>query len=520
MNIPRIVAAIAIASLCTMPAASASFAQPTRAEALRTRVREHRTAREREIVRELVELLAIPNVASDRANIRRNADHLVGMLRRRGVETRLLELGDTPPAVYGELRAPGATRTIVFYAHYDGQPVDATQWAIDPWHPVLRAGPLLSSRVIPLDSAPLPMDPEWRVYARSASDDKSPIVAALVAIDALRAARVPLSVNVKFFLEGEEEAGSSNLRPMLERYRELLHADAWIFADGPVHQTRRMQVVFGVRGVLGLDLTTYGPTRALHSGHYGNWAPNPIALLVDLLASMRDGDGAIRISGFDRDVRPISEAERRAIAEAPAVDSVLRRSLGLAWSEAGGAPLAERIMRPALNLRGIRSGAVGAQAANAIPTEATASIDFRLVPDQTPERVRAQVEEHIGRQGYHIVRTSPDSATRAAHPRIARVEWEGGYPATRTAMELPVSRAVVRVLEEGGGGPIIKVPTLGGSLPMHVFGEVLRAPLLVVPMVNHDNNQHAANENLRLQNLWDGIETYAAIFARLGQVWR
>ena len=376
-------------------------------------------------------------------------------------------------------------------------------------------------REVPFPTVAGSVSGESRIYARSASDDKSPIVAMLRAIDALRAARVPLSVNLKFFLEGEEEAGSPHLRDMLARHASLLRADLWLFGDGPVHQSRRQQVVFGVRGVVGAELTVYGPRRALHSGHYGNWAPNPAAMLASLLASMRAADGRITIAGFYDDVVPISDAERAAVRAAPPVDDALRRELLLGSTEGGAETVGERVMLPALNVRGLRAGAIGSAAANAVPTEARASIDFRLVANQRVDRLRQLVESHLRTQGYHVLHTEPTAEQRLQHARIARIEWdEGGYPATRTPMTVPVSRAVLRAVEDAVGEPVIAVPTLGGSLPTYLFAEVLRTPLIVLPIVNHDNSQHAADENLRLQNLFDGIEMYAGVLARLGQIWK
>jgi acetylornithine deacetylase/succinyl-diaminopimelate desuccinylase-like protein len=496
-------------------------AQAPDARTVRERVRHYRQAHDHEILRELAGLLAIPNLASDSARIRENADHLRGMLERRGFTTRLLETPGSPAAVYGELTTPGARRTIVFYAHYDGQPVDSAQWASPPWTPTLVSGAREDGgREIPLPSRAGETGGEWRLYARSASDDKSPIVAFLAGLDALRAARIPLSVNVKMFLEGEEEAGSAHLRPMLEKHASLLGADLWIFGDGPVHQSRRPQIVYGVRGVMGLELTTYGPARALHSGHYGNWAPNPVARLAELLASMRDGDGRITIDGFYDDVVPPSDLERRAIDSVPPVDSALRADLLLAHTEANDAPLLERIMLPALNVRGLQGGAVGARAANAVPTMARASIDFRLVPKQTPARVRELVERHVRARGWHIVHEEPSEAVRAANARVLWMDWGDGYPATRTPLDLPVARALTRVVDEASTEPVVRVPTLGGSLPIYHFEEVLHTPVIVLPIVNHDNNQHAGNENVRLQNVWDGMEIYAAVLARLGALWR
>lgn len=492
----------------------AKSSRPALKPTLREQVRAFRAAREVAILREFADLLAIPNVAFDAPNIARNAAAIQALLERRGFAVRVLDGQGGPSPVYGELRVPGAQRTLVVYAHYDGQPADPAQWTGDPWVPVLRDKPVEEGgRDVGFAG---PFDPEWRLYARGASDDKAPIVGLLTAVDALRATRTPLSVNLKVLFEGEEEAGSPHLESVLRANAELLRADLWLLCDGPVHQSRKMQLYFGARGVTGVDLTVYGPLRALHSGHYGNWAPNPAVLLAHLIAGLRDTEGMIRIAGFGDDVRPPTEAEREAVARVPDVDGDLRHALGLAATEAESASLSARILLPALNVRGLAAGHVGDKAANAIPTEASASIDFRLVPDQTPARVRERFEAHLVREGYHVVRETPDLATRLAHPRIVKLAWGPGYPAARTALDLPVSLALRRVAADAVGGPAIAIPTLGGSIPMYLFQEVLNAPVIGLPIANHDNNQHAANENLRLQNLWDGIDVYAGILARLG----
>ncbi|HEV3460114.1 MAG TPA: M20/M25/M40 family metallo-hydrolase [Thermoanaerobaculia bacterium] len=487
---------------------------------LREQVRAYRLHHEKEIVQELAAFSSLRNVASNRADIVANADALAAMLKRRGLSARRLEAAGSPPAVYAELPASGARRTVVFYAHYDGQPAGAADWHGDPWKPVLRTGPLPAGKEVDLATAPSPLPGDWRLFARAASDDKGPIVGMLTALDALRAAGIAPSVNLKFFFEGEEEAGSPHLHAILEQNRELLAADAWVLCDGPVHQSRKFQVVFGARGITGLEMTVYGPSRPLHSGHYGNWAPNPAALLAQVLAGMRGPDGEILIEGFAQDVRPLSESEHRAAAALPPVEDDLRRELGLGWAEGKGERLQELVMRPALNVIGLRSAQVGPQARNAVPTEATAALDFRLVPDQTPERVHAEVEEHLRRRGFWIVHGEPDAATRLAHGKVVRLDWAGGYPGARTAMDLPASRAVVAAVEEGVGGPVFKVPMLGGSIPIYLFGDILKVPVIAVPIVNHDNSQHAPDENLRLQNLWDGIEVFAALFARLDADWK
>jgi acetylornithine deacetylase/succinyl-diaminopimelate desuccinylase-like protein len=507
-----VVAALAAlaASPCVAPAQSVTPA-----------VRAWREQHEAEIVRELADLVAIPDVARDHANIVRNAEAVRALMERRGIKAQILDNGDAPPAVFGEIRTPGATRTIGLYAHYDGQPVNPPDWATPPFQPTLRArsaddGTLGAVQPIPTSGR---VDPEFRLYGRGAADDKGPLVAMLFAVDALKATGNKLTVNVKFFFDGEEEAGSAHVRAILEREKELLRADVWLFADSPVHQSRRMQVIFGARGDMGVEMTVYGPAHALHSGHYGNWAPNPGMMLVDAIASMRTGDGKILIDHFFDDVAPVSATDHAAIRALPVIDNDLRRELLLGGTEAGNTLLAERILLPAVNLRGIRSGQVGALASNSIPVDASASIDFRLVPNQTPAHVRELVEAHLKARGWYIVHEEPTDSVRLKHAKVMRLAWGGGAPAVKTSMDLPVSKAIRSVVSEATGAPVLAVPMMGGSLPIDIFESELKVPLIIVPTVNHDDNQHAKDENLRVQNLYDGIEVFAALMTRLGPAW-
>ncbi|HEX8557603.1 MAG TPA: M20/M25/M40 family metallo-hydrolase [Pyrinomonadaceae bacterium] len=506
--------AAAAASLLLWQAGFAQTAGP---------VREYRRANEHRILREFVELLSIPNVASDAENIRRNAARLVEMMTARGLRPRLLEARTpgVPPAVYGEWLTPGATATLVLYAHYDGQPTDARKWeGTRPWEPRLRSAPFeRGGALLPAPAAGEAIDPEWRLYARSASDDKAGVMAILTALDALRAKDIGPTVNLKFFFEGEEEAGSPHLVEILTRHRELLAADAWLVCDGPVHQSGRKQVVFGVRGDANVEVTVYGPARPLHSGHYGNWAPNPALALARLLASLKDERGRVTVKGWYDDAEPLGEAERRALADAPAYDEELKRELGINRPEGGGRPLLELINEPSLNVNGLASAETGALARNVIPATAVAALDLRLVKGNDHRRQVGRLVAHIRAQGFHVTDREPTEAERLAHPLLAKVTVSpGGYNAERTPMDLPVSRAVVEAVRATSAQPVVLMPTLGGSLPLALIRETLGAPTITVPIANHDNNQHAENENLRLQNLWDGVETYAALMTmKLGR---
>src|SRR6516225_9711307 len=483
-------------------------------------VRAYRTGNEDRIVRELREFLSIPNVASDTANIQKNAERLKEMLEARGVETHLLPIEGSGPVVFGKLDTLGAAHTVIFYAHYDGQPVVASEWTDKaPFEPVLRDKAIeAGGRRIPFPEAaganPNPYFDDWRIYARSASDDKSPIVAVLTAIDALRVKNIPLAVNLKFILEGEEEAGSAHLQETLQLHKNLLAADLLITGDGPVHQSGRLLVFFGNRGELGLDVTVYGPVRSLHSGHYGNWAPNPAMQLAQLLASMKDENGRILMHGYYDDVAPLTPLEKSALDGMPFNDADLARELGVAKPDGSGKKLVELLQEPSLNVRGIRSGNVGELATNIVPDKAQASLDARLVKGQDPHQKFEQIAAFIRKQGFYVLDREPTPEERRSHPRVAKLIDQGGYRASRTPMDSPAAKAVVRVLEEATRGETVVAPALGGSVPMYIF-ENLGLPWVGVPIVNYDNHQHSADENLRLGNLWNGIEIYAALLADL-----
>lgn len=447
---------------------------------------------QRRALDEFLQFLSIPNVASDAANIRRNADALSKMMRRRGMAVRMLETPGAPPVVFGEVRAAGATKTLVFYAHYDGQPVAAKEWRTgDPFRPMVENG---------------------RIVARSASDDKGAIMAMLAALDRMHAAGKQPGSNLKFVFEGEEEAGSPHLGGILEANRELLGGDVWLICDGPVYPNGQQEVYFGARGDMSLDLTLYGPRREVHSGHYGNWAPNPAAMLARLLASMRDDEGRVLVRGFYNGLAPLGETEKRAIAEAPEVEGALRQELWLGGTEGGGRALQQLINLPALNIRGLSSANTGALARNVIPESATAAIDIRLVKGIDYRATEQRVRAHIAQQGFFVVDHDPDENTLRSHSRVAKLTLRpGAYDAARTPMDTPLTRGIVETLERVHG-PVVRLPTLGGSVPLYLIEEILQVPFVGVPIANHDNNQHSANENLKLENLWNGVDTMAALF--------
>jgi acetylornithine deacetylase/succinyl-diaminopimelate desuccinylase-like protein len=491
-----------------------AFAAAAQAASPREAVRGWRKAHEKEIVGDFATLLAMPNVATTLADVDRNALFIQGLLEKRGFATRLLRAAPgTPASVFAELKVPGAKRTVTFYAHYDGQPIGQTGWVNAPFTPTMRTA-LPDTKVIDWKAAPA-LDPEWRLFARSAGDDKASIQSLISAFDALKAAGLKPSVNIKLLYEGEEEQGSPHFGALVAHNLETLRGDLLIMGDGPMHQSGKQEINFGNRGITGFEATVYGPARPLHDGHYGAWAPSPTVMLAHLVASLRDDDGRILIPGFYDDVTPVSASDRAALAALPDVESQLRRELQLGRN-VGPARLADGYMSPTLNVRAIHAGDEGPQAANAIATEGTASFDFRLAPGETPARVRQMVEAYLAKEGWFIVRDTPDAATRMAHPKVLKLTWDAGASiATETPMEGPAAAAVAASIGRTVGYPPLKLPIMGASSGMAEIVNQMKAPMVGVAIANADDNQHARNENLRLQNLWDGIEVYAGLLADL-----
>ncbi len=482
------------------------------------KIRNYRQQNEYAIISEFVSFLSIPNIAIDTLNLKKSANFMMDMMNKRGIsQVKLLSAKTTgaPPVVYGEVLVPGATQTIIFYAHYDGQPVNASQWSngLLPFSPALYTSALYKDgKPIPFPVAVDTYNPEWRIYARGASDDKGGVAAILNAYEAVKNSGMHINTNLKFFFEVEEEAGSSHLQEILEKYNSILQSDLWIICDGPVHQSGKKQISFGVRGDTHLDLTIYASKRPLHSGHYGNWAPNPAMMLAKLLASMKDDNGKVIIKSFYNDVMPFTAAETKALNEVPGVDQQMKDELGILNTEMKGKSLSEAINLPSLNINGMQSANVGKMAANVIPTTATAVLDLRLVLGNDWQRQQQKVIDHIKLQGYTVLDHEPTDEDRKKYPKLIKVIADkDGTNAQRTSMSIPIVKKVIEAVKSTTNEQVVLMPTLGGTLPLYIFEKYLDAKTITVSINNHDNNQHAENENIRIQNLWNGIETMASL---------
>ena len=467
-------------------------------------VREHQAT----IVREFLDLVAIPNVRTDIPNIKRNAELLRQMLDRRGMKP---EVWDTPstPLVYGERLEPGSTRTILFYIHYDGQPVDKTRWKQpDPFQPVLRAGSIEEGAEEIHDFAGRSTFPDnWRIYGRSAGDDKGPIQAFVSAIDAIGGKPTQ---SIKVILHGEEEGGGPALDYVVKNHAEKLRSDVLIIVDGPQHPSGKPTLYYGARGGTGLDVTVYTAKGGMHSGNYGNWLPDANVRLSQLLASMVDPTGKVAIEGFYDDVLPFPAAAVAMMQEVPDDSAAMKRLYGLGSTDGAASSLQEGLNLPSFSVHMMKGGEVG----GVIAASATAEIAMRLVKENSPRTMVDRVLAHIRKQGYFVVDKEPDTETLAAHSRIAKVTTRlglAGSGAWRTDPDDPQARFVTDALRSRYGKGLVRIRTLGGGVPANPFIDAFHVPTVGVSLANFDDNQHTDNENLRLGNLWNGIVTLATI---------
>jgi acetylornithine deacetylase/succinyl-diaminopimelate desuccinylase-like protein len=434
---------------------------------------------------------------------------LAGMFQKRGftVETQSVTSGS--PVVLASLDVPSARGTLTLCIHYDGQPVDSTEWT--------KCGPFAPCVVGPgghvkLDASVRSFDPDARIYARSASDDKGPIMAVLAAVDALRATGSRPEWNLRVVLDGQEEAGSGNFRRFVTASGDKLKADLAITLDGPRHPSGRPTMYYGVRWSAGATITVFSSRNDLHSGNYGNWAPDPSMRLGKLLASMKDETGRVVVDGFYDDVTPLTPTEQRALADAPNVEEELAREFGVARPERPDTRLEQKLNEPTLNVLQMEAGGgFSAPGRTAIPAFAMARLAMRLVHGLDPATMNERIVAHVRQQGYFVVlNRAPTDAERLAHPLLARVDARGGNRATRVSMDEPLAKAVAVALTRGSVTPV-QLPTLGGSMPFGEFSEGLKLPTVGVSLVNHDNNQHGFDENLKLRNLWEGIDLLASV---------
>lgn len=461
---------------------------------------------------EFKDLLSIPNDAHFPEDIEKNVQWCETAFAKRGFKHKRLPTS-TVPLLLAERRCsnPNA-KTVLIYLQIDGQPVDPNHWfQEDPFKPVLKEQQEGEGWVeIPWSRLEKEFNPDWRIFARSTSDAKGPVAMFLAALDALKEMKEEPNYHIKLILDFEEEMGSPRLPKAVIDYKKDLLADMLIILDGPPHISNQPTLKFGARGIATVTLTVFGPRFPQHSGHYGNFCPNPALRLSQLLASMKNEHGRVVIPGFYDDIE--IDAETQKILQAvPDDEKIIKAKLGVAGQDAVAETYQESLQYPSLNIRGLQAGWVGDEVRTIVPATAVAEIDVRLVVESDPERLIALIKKHVEEQGYLVLDKNPDARERLLNDRICKFEYEVSYKAFRTDFNSSVGLWLSQAMKSAYGKEPIKIRTSGGSIPISPFVTTLNVPAVGVPTVNPDNNQHSPNENIRLGNYREGIKTFLAI---------
>ncbi|WP_273567736.1 M20/M25/M40 family metallo-hydrolase [Maribacter halichondriae] len=466
----------------------------------------------RHSIDELRDFVSIPNDALDHADINRNLTWLTKKFTERGFNSSILPT-EGESLFFAALPMDDAKPTILFYMHLDGQSVDPSKWnQPNPYQTVLKSKDGDGWKTEKFEDLNDDINYDWRLFGRSTSDDKGPIVMFLNAIDLLKKDKVEIPFNIKVILDSEEEKSSKPLPKAVKQYRELLEADFLVINDGPVHVSEKPTVVYGCRGITSLSLTTYGPIKPQHSGHFGNYAPNPGFQLAQVLATMKDANGKVLINGY-YDGIVIDEATMKILKSVPDDAEVINSNLAIKTPDNVGSFYQESLQYPSLNIRGLGSGWIGEKARTIVPATATAEIDLRLVPESDGNRLKDLVKDHIKKQGFYILDSVPTKAQRLAHDKIITIMEGTVTDAFRTDLTNPYGDFLVKTLNEKFREEVVQIRIMGGTVPIAPFINELKIPAFIVPMVNPDNNQHSPNENLKIGQIGYGIQAFYGILS-------
>jgi len=435
---------------------------------------------------ELKDLLAIPSVSTKKehaADIQRCAHWVADHMRNVGLQNVQIFPTAGHPVVYADwLGAPGKP-TVLLYGHYDVQPPEPLElWTSPPFEATIRGENL---------------------YARGSADDKGQVFIHLKSIEAYLKNVGSLPINLKLLIEGEEEIGSEHLEPFVKEHKDLLKADLVLISDSSMFAKGVPSICYGLRGLAYMQIDLVGPNKDLHSGSFGGTVHNPIQALSEIIAQLHDKNGKITIPGFYKDVRPLSKKERQAFRKLPWNDKKYAKELGVQklYGEKVFTTLERVWARPTLECNGIWGGFTGEGAKTVLPSKASAKISMRLVPDQKSAKAAKLFENHIKRIAPKTVRVT----VRALH----------GGEAAITPIDSPGVKAAVAALEKGfGKKPLYQRE--GGSIPIVVqFKQLLGLDTVLLGFGLPDENAHAPDEFLNLDNFFGGIRTSVHFFSEL-----
>jgi acetylornithine deacetylase/succinyl-diaminopimelate desuccinylase-like protein len=457
--------------------------------------------------------LSIPNNGNSEADIQANLDWCKEAFESRGFKTQVLKSGAVPH-LFAEGKRDLKKKTILVYMQIDGQPVDSSAWNQEsPYLPALKMNEGEEWEEINWNFLEGPIDPEWKIFARSASDSKGPTMTFLSALDILQKKGISPAVNLKFILDFQEEMSSPELAKVVAENKELFESDGILIMDGTRHFSNLPNLAFGARGIATITLKVFGAKDNLHSGQYGNFAPNPVFTASRLITSMKDETGKVLIPGFYEGVS-FSESDLKAMASVPESLDQIQDELGIAEAEKVGNSYQEAMQFPSLNIRGMRAAWVGKEVRTIIPSEAIIEIDMRTVKETPAERQVELVRKFISDQGFYIIDGEPSDADRKAYSKLISFDYRIGSEPFRAEMESEFGHWLEKGMSLVFGNDYIKTRLTGGSQPMAPFINILGVPAVSVRIPNPDNSIHGPNENIRIGNYLEGIQTCLGILTQ------
>ena len=468
-----------------------------------------------ESIESFKEFLSIKNDANFKNEMKPLIEWGINNFKKYGFEVERLETPELPLLLASKVISEDLN-TLLIYLQFDGQPVDNSKWDQEnPYKAVLKEkidNEYKTTDWSRLDNITFDdiKKQDLRIFARSASDAKGPVMMIINALEIMKRNNIELEYNLKVIMDFEEEISSPNLADAVKKYSSKLKSDALLIFDGPKHPSNLPTLTFGARGISDITLITYGPIVPQHSGHFGNYAPNPVFRMSEILSSMKDPNGRVTIPGFYDGIE-LDEKTLKILAEVPDDEKKMMNDMQFKKPDNVGKNYQESIQYPSINVRGIESGWVREEVRTIVPSECIAEIDVRLVLESDPIRLHNLIKSHIQELGYYVIDRRPTKDERLKHNKIVTFVSSFDYDAFRTDIESEIGKWLVKSLKKTFGIEPVKKRTSGGSVPISPFVNTLGIPAVTVPTVNQDNNQHSPNENIKIENYITGIETYLGI---------
>lgn len=466
---------------------------------------------------EFIEFLSYPNDANYESDIYKLMDWTEDKFKSLDFKINRLDT-ETIPLMLASKHISDDYKTVLIYMHLDGQPVDLSKWNQEnPFIPVYKLnedGKFVdydSNKLANIDYKTLE-ERDIRIFARASSDAKGPVMMLIQAMKFMNSKNIDNKFNLKLIMDFEEEKGSPSLPDAVKKHSTILKSDALLIFDGPQHESDLPTLNFGNRGISSITLKTYGPVVPQHSGHFGNYAPNPVFRMSNILSSMKDESGIVKIKGY-YDGITISDQVKKYLDNVPDNEESMLNKMQFKKPESVGNSYQEAIQFPSLNVRGIRAGWVEDEVRTIVPSECIAEIDVRLVIESDGYRLHDLIKKHIEDLGYVVLDHEPSKEERMKYDKIVKFNSTVSYPAFRTDIDSDLGNWLSETLTRTFGVEPVLRRTSGGSVPISPFVNVLNIPAVGVPTVNKDNNQHSPNENIKLINYIKGIESFVGILS-------